>query len=152
MRWPAFLLLFALAWLLVGADDAPLDVQAARVEYDRKSGVVRFEGDVQAVQGALTLRCDRLLAHYAEGGALTALDAEGAVKVTAEGWTASAGRAAWRREAGTLELTDRPVVVRGEDRLEGARIVFWPDAGKLVVEQARGRLRAPRLDARLQAP
>lgn len=135
----------------LAAPTAPLDIRADRMELTQKSGELRFEGHVSAQQGELTLRCARLLARYGKDGALTELRAEGDVQVTAEGLSARAQSAVYQQAAGTLILTGSPTVQRGEDRLSGATITFWPEAGRMVVEQARGTLRAPPLEG-LRAP
>lgn len=146
-------LLPLLAWLLLtGADRAPLDVRAERVELSHKQGVVRFEGSVVATQEDLELRCTKVTVRYREDGEIDELVAEGDVRVAAEGLRATARRAIYKRTAGILELTGDPEVQRGADRLRGARIVFWPDEGRMVIEQARGTLSAPRLSGLTGAP
>ncbi len=132
------------------ATEAPLDVEADRLVLDQRSGEVVFEGNVRAQQADLRLTCRRLVARYREDGQVASLTAEGAVRVESGELSATAGRAAWSAAQGTLELTDDPVVTRGADHLTGRRIVFWPDAGRVVVEGARGRLRAPRVAADLE--
>ena len=122
----------------------PVDIRADRLELDQKSGRAHFEGSVEVVQGALTLRCVRLKARYAKGR-IVALDAEGEVQLSGDGWTANAARAAWDRAAGRLVLTGDPRIRRGGDTLRGARVLVWPDEERVVVEQARGRITAPPL-------
>ncbi|MCB9534874.1 MAG: hypothetical protein H6704_01320 [Myxococcales bacterium] len=130
--------------------EAPLDVEADRLVLDQKTGEVVFEGNVRAQQEELTLTCRRLVARYRDDGQVASLLAEGAVRVESGELGATAGRAAWSAADGTLELTGEPVVTRGADRLTGRRIVFWPEQGRVVVEAARGRLRAPRVAADLE--
>lgn len=122
----------------------PVDIRADRLELDQKSGQARFEGSVEVVQGALTLRCARLQARYADGR-IVGLEAEGDVRLSGEGWTAAANRAAWDRAAGRLVLTGDPRISRGGDTLRGARVLVWPDDERVVIEQARGRFTPPPL-------
>lgn len=137
--------LIPLAFLLVAADEAPLDVQADRMELTQKTGLVRFEGNVRATQDALTLRCDRLVAR-SKDGEVVQLTAEGSVAVASEDLRATAKKVVWQRSAGTLVFTGSPRVTRGDDVLAGERIVLYPDEGRLVVERARGRLgKVPRI-------
>lgn len=142
------LTLFFTVALLAPAPAAPtpVDIRADRLELDQEAGRARFAGDVEVKQGPLTLRCETLAARYAEGE-ITALTAEGGVTLTGDGWTARAARAEWDRAAGRLVLTGDPRIARGADTLRGARVLIWPDAQKVVVEQARGRLTAPPLRA-----
>lgn len=137
--------------LLLAPPTAPLDVRADRLEYDQKSGRVRFEGNVQAVQGTLRLTCGRLSARYRADGSLGDLTASGGVQVVQGELSAKAQTATYFQTDQRLELTGDPVVTRGQDRLSGAKIVYWAKDQRLVVSKARGRLNAPvmRLPARL---
>jgi lipopolysaccharide export system protein LptA len=137
-----------LALLLLAAPPppptAPLDVAAERMELDQATGKIVFEGDVRATQGDVTLRCARLTARLV-GEGLADVQAE-SVTLTTGDWTATAGAARYDDAAGTVALTGSPTVRRGPDVLEGARIVVWPETGRMVVERPRGTVRAPRLD------
>lgn len=124
----------------------PVDIRADRLELDQKAGRARFEGAVQVVQGALTLRCATLAARYADGR-IVSLTAEGTVQLTGDGWTAEARRAEWDRAAGRLVLTGDPRIRRGGDSLRGEKVLVWPDEQRVVIEQARGRITAPPLGA-----
>ncbi len=145
MLAPLTALLTALLLASPPPAEVPLDIKADRLELDQKSGRVVFEGHVQVTQEKLRLSCDRLVVRYREDGQVAELDARGQVAVKSGDLTAVAGRARWIAADGTLELTEGPEVTRGADRLEGRRIVFWPEAGRVVVEGAHGRLRAPRI-------
>ncbi len=142
MPWRATLPLLAL--LLAGADTAPLDIRAERMELRQKEGVVRFEGQVVATQEDFTLRCAKLTARY-EKGAVVRLKASGGVEVHSDKLSAKAERVSWSKAAGTLVFEGAPSVTRGGDRLSGKRIVLHPEEGRVVVEQARGTLVAPKL-------
>lgn len=128
----------------IAAPTAPLDIRADRLELDRKAGTARFSGAVEVAQGRLVLRCAALSASYAEGEVVS-LVAEGGVEVRGEDWVARAERANYDREAGLLTLAGDPRIERGTDVLRGERVLLWPDDERLVVEQARGRVNAPRL-------
>lgn len=127
------------------APRAVLDVQADRLEYDQKTGRVRFEGNVRATQGDLRLRCARLTARYGNDGALGDLQATGGVRVVQGELSAQARKVAYFKKDQRLVMTGDPVVTRGKDELRGATITYWPEQQRLVVEQARGRLNAPRI-------
>ncbi len=130
---------------LLAPNAQPLDIQADRMELRQKEGVVRFEGSVVVTQGELTLRCARLRARYRKEQ-VASLVAEGGVELQGEGLRATARTARYDRDAGTLELTGEPTLVRGLDRLSGERILYYPDEARVVVERARGRLHdVPRL-------
>lgn len=124
---------------------AILDVQADRLEYDQKTGTVRFEGNVRATQGELTLRCARLTARYGKDGALGDLEATGGVRVVQGELSAKARKVSYFKTDQRLVMTGDPVVKRRADELRGATITYWPEQQRLVVEQARGRLNAPKI-------
>jgi lipopolysaccharide export system protein LptA len=127
------------------AKTAPLDVQAERLELRQQDGVALFEGNVVVTQEDLELRCARLTARYRKDGEIAELVAAGGVRVTRGTLKARAATATYRRAADTLTLTGDPQVDRGADRLRGKRIIFHLEARRMVVEQARGRLKAPRI-------
>jgi lipopolysaccharide transport protein LptA len=127
------------------AEPVPLDIRAERLDFDRKAGLARFEGDVVARQGDFELRCARLVATYAGGGEVETVTIDGGLTLTAEGFTARAEQATLDRRTGEMRLTGHPELVRGADRLEGERILFWPETGRVVVEKARGRVQLPKL-------
>ncbi|MCB9548635.1 MAG: hypothetical protein H6706_22750 [Myxococcales bacterium] len=138
---PVFALLLALA----APPAETLDIRAARLELDQATGQVRFTGEVVARQGDLELRCAVLEARYGKDGEVDGLSASGGVTVTQGELSARADAARYQRGEDRLELTGSPEVTRGKDRLSGARIVYWPGQGRVVVEQARGRIQAPRI-------
>lgn len=127
------------------AEPVPLDIRAERLDFDRKAGLARFEGDVVARQGDFELRCARLVATYASGGEVETVTIDGGLTLTAEGFTARAEQATLDRRTGEMRLMGHPELVRGADRLEGDRILFWPETGRVVVEKARGRVQLPKL-------
>lgn len=141
MPW---LLLIALLAPPAPLDTAPLDIKADRLALDRKAGTATFRGAVEVRQGALVLRCATLSATYADGEIAT-LTAEGPVEVRGDDWIARAAHARYARDTGRLELTGDPHIERDGDVLRGARVLLWPAEERLVIEQARGRVRAPRL-------
>jgi lipopolysaccharide transport protein LptA len=147
-RAPALL---ALALVAAGGDRAALDIRADRLELDQPGGVARFEGNVVATQDEVELRCARLVARYDAKGEVGEVVAEGDVRVKSRDLAATAARASFDRAAGVLTLTGAPAVTRGPDHVRGETIRLWPDSGRVVVEQARGRLLVPRI-ARDTAP
>lgn len=122
-----------------------LDIQADRLELTQKSGEIRFEGHVIARQDTLELRCTRLIARSHQGGEVDSLVADGGVSIQTGRLSAKAKTARYDRKKGTLVLTGNPTVKRGKDRLSGARITFWPETGRMVIEQAKGQISVPRI-------
>ncbi len=141
-RAPALL---ALALVAAQPGQASLDIRADRLELDQPAGLARFEGGVVATQDDVELRCARLVARYDAKGEVGEVVAEGDVRVKSRDLAATAGRASFDRAAGVLTLTGDPAVTRGQDHLRGETIRLWPDSGRVVIEQARGRLVVPRI-------
>lgn len=139
------MLALLLTLVLAAPAAVPLDVAAERMELDQASGKVVFTGGVTATQGELTLKCARLTARMNDKG-LSDVQADEVTLITGT-WTATAASARYDDRAGTVTLSGAPTVRRGRDVLVGARIVVWPETGKLVVERPRGTVRAPQLDA-----
>ena len=117
------------------------EVSARRLKVDHKNRRAEFKGEVRAVYGGLTLRCDRLTILYGEGGGIEALSAAGNVVVKRGDARATARAATLRAKAGVLVLEGDPVLVKGSHRLEGKRIRVFLESGELEVEEARGAFR-----------
>ncbi len=124
---------------------APLDVQAERVVFDPNARSAVFEGDVRATQGTISLRSPRLVARYGADQKLLSLEAQGGVQLSGEGVTATAERALWSAVDESLVLEGAVTLTRGPDVLQGARLTYLPSSGRIELERARGRIRAPRL-------
>ncbi len=139
--------LISLAALSVAATpgEAPLDIEAAHLEVRQDPGEARFSGGVVVRQARFSLRCATMVARYDKMGRVDTLEAEGGVRVEADGWSAVATRARYDRAAETLSLTGDPTLTRDKDVLRGERIVFWITEKRMVVDKVRGRIKAPRL-------
>ncbi|MFN3198514.1 MAG: LptA/OstA family protein [Bradymonadia bacterium] len=123
----------------------PLDIRADNLVLNQKQGTARFTGHVVARQGDFELRCGLIKARYDDEGVLQTIDAEGEVTVKGEGLKAMARQATYRHEEGVLTLTGEPRLERAGAWLTGARIRYWPEGGKVQIEQARGQFKAPPL-------
>ena len=80
-----FLLIFAALSLAATPGDARIDIEAAQLEVQQNRGEARFSGGVTVRQESFSLRCATLVAHYDQGGRVNALDAQGEVRVEADG-------------------------------------------------------------------
>ena len=140
-----FLISFAALSLAASPSEAPLDIEAAHLEVRQDRGEARFSGGVVVRQSHFSLRCATMTARYDKQGRVDTLEAEGDVRVEAEGWSAVATRARYDRAAETLSLTGDPTLTREKDVLRGERIVFWIAEKRMVVDKVRGRIKAPRL-------
>ena len=114
-----------------------VEVESDRLEIDHKARSARFEGNVLAKYGEITLRCDRMTVTYSDGGVASLL-ASGHVRVLRGDTSATAGKARLDARLGLLVLEGKPVVIRGSNRLEGKRISIHLQSGRLEVTRAKG--------------
>jgi lipopolysaccharide export system protein LptA len=121
-----------------GAARDEAEVTASRLKVDHEKRRAEFEGNVKAVYGALTLRCDKMSLTYDEEGGVASLTASGKVVVTRGDTRATAKTATLETGTGLLILEGDPVLVRGDNRLEGKRIRVYLKSGQLDIEEARG--------------
>ena len=119
--------------------NAPVDVEADRIEVQDRADRAIFAGNVRVKQGELTLNSSRLTVAYADrqgagGVQIQRLDAAGGVTVRSPSETARGQFAIYdlnRRQItmlGGVELEQGPNVVRG------GRLVIDLDSGRAVVD------------------
>jgi lipopolysaccharide export system protein LptA len=131
---------------LVAADDPPtaldtVSVTADKLNVDHRKKEARFEGNVHAVVGVLTVECRRLHLTYNETGEIETLRASGGVTVVHQATVATASTAVLDAKAGILVLTGNPSLARGPHRLSGSRIEVHLKTGQLDIDQAKGTFR-----------
>ena len=125
------------------------EVTSARIssrtsDFDRKEGVVMFEGDVAVRYSDECIMCaDRLYVFLAGTNELSRIVALGNVSITNETRTGTCSMATFRRKRNEIEMfgdgkeTLARLVEKGEDSsaLEGSRIRFWLDTEQVEIEQ-----------------
>ena len=111
------------------------EVSAERTDYDRKDGVVLFEGAVSVADSEYSLGADRLYAF------LDGIVADGSVTVTNGTRSGSCPRAAYVKSLGRVTMYGSPdspakLVDGGHRRneIEGRTISFWLDSEQIEVE------------------
>jgi lipopolysaccharide transport protein LptA len=123
-----------------------LSIRADSASWDLRGQSVVFEGGVDAVRGAFTLRCERLDASFSSPERLQRAVASGQVRVIHGDRVASAERAVLEVESGRLELEGQPLLRDGGRSLRGERIVLFLDDERLECERC-----ALEIDAGLDA-
>lgn len=122
------------------ARDEPATIESDRAELDRETGVSRYFGNVEFVQGTLRITGDKMIV-TAPAGNLERARAEGeparVFHRTAEGEPIRARGRVLVYEPGEprLTLTGAAEVERGGDRFRAARIVYAPDTGRVDAER-----------------
>jgi len=126
--------------------EAPIEIDADRLEVRQKEQIAVFDGNVTARQGRLRLKADRLEVHYqpkaedqtaaALDGNISRLDAVGHVFLSSPTETAEGERGVYDVRKRVVTLEGKVVLTRGKNVLRGR---------KLVVDLASGvsRLESP---------
>jgi lipopolysaccharide export system protein LptA len=137
----------------------PITVTSDQLEYDYKSNVVVYRGDVLAVQGPVKIRSDMLTVTFANADAgrgkgtsggvgstasarLQQIVANGSVRIDHGTRWATGGRAVFDQSTRTFVLTDSPVMHDGSNEVAGDRVVVYLDENRSVVEGGRRRVKA----------
>ena len=123
-----------------------LKVTSRSSDFDRREGVVMFEGDV-VVQYAndCTMCSDRLYLFLAGSNELSRVVALGNVSITNDTRTGTCPMATYRRRKNEIEMRGNAtgglakLVEQGNEAsaLEGTRIRFWLDSEQVEVEDSR---------------
>ncbi|TNF79424.1 MAG: LPS export ABC transporter periplasmic protein LptC [Acidobacteria bacterium] len=97
-----------------GLPAEPLEVDAPKLVYDQKAGVLTYSGGVQAVQGLRLIRCQELLANQAEGGGVGEITCRGQVLIDDKksGNTVAGDVAVYNPTSRSARVTGRPVVLK----------------------------------------
>jgi lipopolysaccharide transport protein LptA len=116
-------------------------ITAARTDYDRKEGVLFFDGAVSLDDGEYRMCSDRLYVFLDGTNELKRIVADGNVTLTNGTRSASCARAAYVKSAGRVTMygdgSRRARLVEDShrrDELEGRRITFWLDSEQVEVE------------------
>ncbi len=138
-----------------GSKKEPIVVTSDTLEYDYKTNVVVYRGDVIAAQGDTKVRSDTLTvtlaaqkdsdpADTAKKGdqRLQEVIAVGNVRIDNGTRWATGGRAVFEQATRMLVLTENPVLHDGANEVSGDRVTLYLDENRSVVEGGRRRVKA----------
>ena len=138
-----------------GNKKEPIIITSDTLEYDYKTNVVVYRGDVIAVQGETKVRSDTLTVTLAaqtnadppdgaEKGSqrLQEVVAAGNVRIDNATRWATGGHAVFEQGTRTLVLTENPVLHDGANEVSGERVTVYLDENRSVVESGRRRVKA----------
>ena len=144
----------------------PINITSDSLEYDYKTNVVVYRGDVIAIQGDMKVRSDTLTVtltgrdgtgapgapeHDADpakangqagGQKVQEIVAVGHVRIDNGTRWATGGRAVFEQASRTLVLTETPVLHDGPNEVAGDRVLVYLDENRSVVEGGRKRVKA----------
>jgi len=116
--------------------NAPVDVDADRIEVQEKADRAVFAGNVKARQGELTLQTARLTLAYTSGGGIkiNRLDASGGVTVTSPSETARGNFAVYDLDAKLITLVGDVRLTREGSTINGSRLLIDLNTGRAVMD------------------
>lgn len=140
-----------------GRGDEPVNIEAQRLDVHEDKQTATFSGDVVVVQGASTLRTNKLTIFYEKragdaaqpadddvvtGRDIRRLEADGNVIVTSGDQKASGNHGVFDMPSNTVVLVGNVVVTQGVNILKGDRLVVDLTTQKSRVEsnEAGGRV------------
>ncbi len=116
--------------------NAPVDVDANRVEVQERADRAVFVGNVRARQGELTLDTARLTLAYTSGNGIkiNRLDASGGVVVTSPSETARGNFAVYDLDAKLITLVGDVRLTRQGSTINGSRLLIDLNTGRAVMD------------------
>lgn len=117
--------------------NAPVDVEADRIEVQDRADRAIFSGNVRVKQTDLTLQSQRLTVAYAGGANSTQiqrLDAAGGVVVTSPGERATGNFAIYDLNRRLITMVGDVNLVRGGSSVRGGRLVIDLNSGRATVD------------------
>ena len=116
--------------------NAPVDVDADRIEVQDRADRAIFAGNVHVRQAALSLDAARLTVAYSSAGGIEVerLDASGGVTVRSPSETARGDFGIYDLDRKLITLVGDVVLTRGGSRVSGSRLLIDLDTGRAVID------------------
>ncbi|MBW1988534.1 MAG: hypothetical protein JRI97_03215 [Deltaproteobacteria bacterium] len=131
--------------VLFDSRKGPVNITSQRLVVDNQENWAEFSGQVRAVQADTEVTCETLRIWYKSGGggehgqearSIDRVVAKGKVRIASPRVTATARKAVYQAESGSLLLSGHPVLQSGENRVSGSKITLTGE-GRVVVESAK---------------
>ena len=128
----------------LGGKRGPVQIDADTMEFDYKTMVLSYRGNVVVTQADMTLRSNTLRVVLEREGTQRPKEvvAEGDVRIDAGTRHASGGRAVFDDVKRTVTLSDQAKLSDGPNEVAGERVVVYIDEQRSVVEGGPERVRA----------
>lgn len=136
---------------IIGAGNEPIEIVSDKLEVREKEHVAVFTGNVQLVQGKLTLRTVRMTVHYtgqpagASAGAGTGateverIEAEGKVYLKSGEQVATGDQGFFDMKSDTMVLTGKEVVLsEAGNVVKGCKLTMRMSSGQSEVDSCKG--------------
>lgn len=135
--------------------EQPIEIASDRMDAYNEKRMVVFSGNAVAVQGARTIRAERLTLYYREDpkksgrpaaagggektGNLDRVEAKGSVTITEGDRVVTGDEALFDQDAQKITMTGRAVLREGDNIIQGDKIVVFLNENRGVVEGAESR-------------
>ncbi len=121
-----------------GNSNQPINISADNLEVLQKDSIATFSGNVEAVQGTLNLKSDKMTVYYskknksknANGNAISKIDVDGNVLLYSPTETAKSEKGVYDVENNLVKLTGSVILTRGKNVLKGNSLVYNIVTGK----------------------
>ncbi len=151
----SFLIIFYIVFITilstpssVFAEDAPIHIEANRMTSTEKSNSVVFTGDVDAKQGDVRIRSDKMTVHYtpkkkskkgqkAASQQVEKLICIGNVEITRAEWLGTSKKMVYLSRERQVILTDNAKAWQGQNMVSGDKIIYYLDEGRSEVVGGR---------------
>ncbi|MDA0367976.1 MAG: lipopolysaccharide transport periplasmic protein LptA [Proteobacteria bacterium] len=140
----------------------PIEIAADALVVQQEQQIAVFSGNVDAQQGNMKLRAEKLWVHYQgdTGGdtaqAISKIDAQGKVFFSSGDETAEGDQGTYDVDNGVIVLTGRVVLTQGGSVIKGNRVVLDLNTGKSTMDggeaKGDGRVRGLFVPRRSAAP
>lgn len=116
--------------------NAPIDLQADRLEVQDRADRAMFTGNVHVKQDELTLDTARLTVAYSSSGGvqIDRLDASGGVTVRSPSETAKGDFGIYDLDKKLITLVGNVLLTRQDSTIAGQRLVIDLDSGRAVID------------------
>ncbi len=111
-------------------------ITSKRLTFDYAERKAVFEENVKVVDPSVTITADQITVTFGADNQPETVMAAGHVRVEQTDRWATCQRAVYSVKSGLLVLTGRPKLVRGQDVLQGSRIIFYRYEEKAKCEDA----------------
>ncbi len=128
----------------LSSDRGPVEIEAASLEFEYRTGLLVYRGGVSVSQGDIRLTSDELRVKLdtKQTGRPTEIVAVGSVKIVSGERIATGDRAEFDQAAQTITLSSNAVLRDGPNEVSGDRVVVYIEEQRSVVEGGSDRVRA----------
>ena len=145
------LLVCSVSFAAAKEEKAPINIYADNMTSAEKSNSVTFTGNVDATQGDIRIRSDKMVVYYTasegekeskgtdstEKQQVEKMVCTGKVQVTRGKWLGTADRMDYLEKKRQVILSDNARVYEGDNSVAGSKIIYYLDEGRSQVIAGR---------------